>query len=75
MSAFVWVALGIGAFVAVLIVFVEGCSPILLQRGKFKRRAWCDERPTMFSTKNCPVCGRPLQADWCVCPHDGTRVG
>lgn len=28
-----------------------------------------------FSTKVCPTCQRPLQADWRVCPYDGTEVG
>ena len=27
-----------------------------------------------FSSKNCPHCRRPLQADWQVCPYDGTRI-
>lgn len=28
-----------------------------------------------FSSKRCPNCGRPLQADWRVCPYDGTEIG
>jgi hypothetical protein len=28
-----------------------------------------------FSSKRCPSCGQPLQADWRVCPYDGTEVG
>jgi hypothetical protein len=28
-----------------------------------------------LSTKVCPTCQRPLQADWRVCPYDGTEVG
>jgi len=28
-----------------------------------------------FSSKRCPDCGQPLQADWRVCPYDGTEVG
>ena len=28
-----------------------------------------------FSSKHCPTCGQPLQADWRVCPYDGTEVG
>ncbi len=27
-----------------------------------------------FSSKRCPTCGQPLQADWRVCPYDGTEV-
>jgi len=28
-----------------------------------------------FSSKRCPNCGQLLQADWRVCPYDGTEVG
>ncbi len=28
-----------------------------------------------FSSKRCPDCGQLLQADWQVCPYDGTKVG
>jgi hypothetical protein len=28
----------------------------------------------LFSSKTCPVCHRALQADWQVCPYDGTRA-
>lgn len=28
----------------------------------------------LFSSKTCPVCHRPVQADWQVCPYDGTKL-
>lgn len=28
----------------------------------------------LFSSKHCGVCHRLLQADWQVCPYDGTKV-
>jgi len=28
-----------------------------------------------FSTKVCPTCQRPMQADWRVCPYDGAQLG
>jgi hypothetical protein len=27
-----------------------------------------------FSSKSCPVCHRAMQADWKVCPYDGTKA-
>ena len=27
-----------------------------------------------FSSKRCPNCGHLLQADWRICPYDGTEV-
>ena len=29
---------------------------------------------TFFSSKLCPVCHRPMQADWRMCPHDGAEL-
>jgi hypothetical protein len=28
----------------------------------------------LFSSKTCPACHRPVQADWQVCPYDGTKL-
>jgi hypothetical protein len=29
---------------------------------------------TIFSSKSCSTCHRSMQADWEVCPYDGTRL-
>lgn len=28
----------------------------------------------LFSSKTCPACRRPAQADWQMCPYDGTKL-
>ena len=59
-----------------LIAMTAGSAGWTLSRGTRAGtvgEAHCSAAPS-FSNKSCPFCRRPLQADWQVCPYDGTRI-
>jgi hypothetical protein len=64
--------LAIGLIVVIAVVVAGGGLGILRQIGGTVNGP--TGQGSGFSTKVCPTCQRPLQADWRVCPYDGTEV-
>ena len=63
----------IGLMIIVAVVVAGGGLGMFRQmRGAINGPAG---QASAFSTKVCPTCQRPMQADWRVCPYDGTEVG
>lgn len=73
------VSLLVLAFIAVpviiLIVAASGGLALFNNRQVAAQSGSPGPHTPAFSSKHCPNCGQPLQADWRVCPYDGTEVG
>lgn len=63
-----------GLFALVLIAATGGGVAWLRNIGVQPPTAQPGYPAPLFSSKYCPACHRPLQADWQVCPYDGTKV-
>ena len=63
----------IGMILVVAVAVAGGGLGILRQIGGAANGGTAGQA-SAFSTKVCPVCRRPMQADWRVCPYDGTEV-
>jgi len=64
--------LAIGLIVVIAVIVAGGGLGIFRQIGGAVNGPV--SQGAAFSTKVCPTCQRPLQADWRVCPYDGTEV-
>lgn len=65
--------LAIGLVVIIVVAVAGGGLGIFRQIGRAVNGPV--GQASAFSTKVCPTCQRPLQADWRVCPYDGTEAG
>ncbi|MFB0538328.1 MAG: zinc ribbon domain-containing protein [Anaerolineae bacterium] len=61
--------------VIILIVAASGGLALFNNRPALTQSHSPGPHTPAFSSKLCPNCGQPLQADWRVCPYDGTEVG
>jgi hypothetical protein len=65
----------IGLLALAVIAAAGGGAALVRRVGAQTPQAASGDSLPVFSSKLCPVCHRALQADWQVCPYDGTRVG
>lgn len=61
--------------VVILIVAASGGLALANNRAVAAQPSSPGPHTPAFSSKRCPNCGQLLQADWRVCPYDGTEVG
>lgn len=64
----------IGLLAIVLIALTGGGVALLRNAGMPPSQLQAGSTGSLFSSKSCPVCRHPMQADWQVCPHDGTKL-
>jgi hypothetical protein len=64
----------IGLLALILITATGGSVALLRSSGMQNSRAQPVSPSPLFSSKTCTVCHRPMQADWQVCPYDGTKA-
>lgn len=64
----------IGLLALILIAATGSGGALMRNSGMHNSQAQPISTSPWFSSKSCPVCRRPLQADWQVCPYDGTKV-
>ena len=65
--------LAIGLIVLIVVIIAGGGVGVFRQVGGGVNGP--AGQASAFSTKVCPPCQRPMQADWRVCPYDGTEIG
>ncbi len=73
MGALGWI-LGLLFMLGVLFLFLMGVMWLLRQTGR-SRAVFTPPAATPYTSqvpRVCPTCGRPMAADWTVCPYDGT---
>ena len=71
---FLFPLLMIGLLALVLILATGGGVPLVRLAGPESQQSQSGSATPLFSSKACPVCHRAMQADWQVCPYDGTEV-
>ena len=64
----------IGLLALILIAATGGGVALLRNSEMQNSHAQLVSASALFSSKTCAVCRRPMQADWHVCPYDGTKV-
>ena len=64
----------IGLLALILIAATGGSVVLLRNPGMQGSKPQTGNMSPLFSSKTCPVCRRAMQADWQVCPYDGTKV-
>jgi hypothetical protein len=78
MLTFLWVLSGIAVSGVIVMIIAGDIFLIMLQGARGRAGLTSPDgrgpRLGMFSTNHCPTCGRPLQADWRICPYDGAKV-
>ena len=71
---FLFSLLMIGLLALILIAATGGSAVLLRNTGIQGSQPQTGNMSPVFSSKTCPVCRRAMQADWQVCPYDGTKV-
>ena len=71
---FLFPLLMIGLLALVLIAATGGGVALVRNGGTQSQQSQPGSATPLFSSKACPVCRRAMQADWQVCPYDGTKV-
>ena len=71
---FLFPLLMIGLLALVLIAATGGGVALLRTGRNQSQQSQPGGAAPLFSSKACPVCHRAMQADWQVCPYDGTKV-
>lgn len=71
---FLFPLLMIGLLALVLIAATGGGAALARSVGTQSKQSQPGNATPLFSSKACPVCHQAMQADWQVCPYDGTKV-